>query len=124
MYLVFAGLPEVFPRITRSVGKALRKFAMVQTIFVHKGNKMRQFCKDTLECEPEKVMDVFHECMKRGWGAKDNFDNVAEDVRGGEFCKGGWKFDAVNIPSPTVMEHQGICVSLVYEFGIKNAEKA
>jgi hypothetical protein len=68
--------------------------------------------------------DVFHECMKRGWGAKDNLDNVAEDVCGGEFCKRGWKFDAVNIPSPTMMEHQRICMSLVYEFGIKMVEKA
>jgi hypothetical protein len=90
---VFAGLPEVFPRITRSVGKALCKFAMVQTFFVPKGNKMRQFCKETLEWEPEKVMDVFHESMKRGRGAKDNLDNVAEDLLGGEFCKRGWKFD-------------------------------
>jgi hypothetical protein len=52
---VFAGLPEVFSRITRSVGKTLHKFAMVQTIFVHKGNKMRRFCKETWEWEPEKI---------------------------------------------------------------------
>jgi hypothetical protein len=120
---VFIVLPKVFPQILRSVGEALRKFALEQTIFAHKGNLMRQFCKDTFQWEPTKVIDVFQACRERGWGVKDSLDRIATDVVGGNFCRRGWHFDAVAIPSSTVLEHRKLSASLVHKFGMNLQEE-
>jgi hypothetical protein len=119
---VFAVLPKVFPQILKSIGRALREFAVEQTIFAHKGNQMRQYCKDTFQWELMKVIDVFWVCLERGWGAKDSLDHIAADLVGGQFCRRGWRFEAVAIPSSTVLEHRELSVSLVHEFGVKLQE--
>jgi hypothetical protein len=63
---VVAVLPKVFPQTLKSIGGALRESAMGQTVFVHKGNRMRQFCKEVLRWEPENIKDVFRMCLEKG----------------------------------------------------------
>jgi hypothetical protein len=120
---VFVVLPKVFPQILGSVGGVLREFALEQTVFAHKGNLVRRFCKDTFQWEPSKIVDVFRVCRERGWGVKDSLDRIAADVVGGQFCRRGWRFDAITIPSSTVLEHRGLSASLVHAFGIKLEEE-
>jgi hypothetical protein len=116
---VFAVLPKVFPQTVQAVGAALRNSVEEQVVFVHKGNKLRKFCKEVLQWVPENVMDVFDACLEKGWGARDNMDYIAADVVKGNFCRRGWRFDAVAIPSSTVIEHRRINASLIHEFGLK-----
>jgi hypothetical protein len=120
---VFVVLPKVFPQILRSFGGVLREFVVEQTVFAHKGNLRRQFCKDKFQWELSKFVDVFRACRERGWGVKDSLDRIAADVVGGQFCRRGWHFDAVTIPSSTVLEHRGLSASLVHKFGMKLQEE-
>ena len=116
---VLTVLPKVFPRILKSIGGALRECALKQTIVAHKGNQRRQYCRDTFQWERMKVSDVFWVCLERGWGAKDSLVHIAADVVRGQFCRRDWRFDAVTIPSSTVLGHRGLSASLVHEVGMK-----
>jgi hypothetical protein len=116
---VFAVLPKVFPQALKLIGGALRESAMRQTVFVHKGNRMRKFCKEVLQWQPWNIKDVFRICLEKGWGARDSLDLITESLVTGKFCRRGWRFDAVTIPSSTVLEHRKINATLIHEFGLK-----
>jgi hypothetical protein len=116
---IFMILPKVFPQTLGPLGKALREFAIEQTVFVHKGAKMRSFCKEVLQWVPKNIVDVHEIVLRKGWGKGDSINVISEKVLGGKFCRRAWRFDAVTIPSSTALEHRRINASLIHKFGLK-----
>ena len=119
----FAVLPKVHVKVLESVGAALREFGGKQTVCVHRGKVLLQFCLEVFRWEPANVIDAFEVCLERNWGLKGSLDLMTNDIVGGDFCRRAWWFYADHVPGPTIMEHRLILVSLIFEFGLKEMRK-
>jgi hypothetical protein len=115
---IFALAPLLYPDVVKSVGRVFQENVASKRVFVWRGAGLLRFCQEQLPWTPENVVDIVDTCRKNEWDCR--LSGITDKVVGGDYCRHASHFIAVSChPSPTVLGHRAMTVSLFQEFEIR-----